>query len=70
MKRNRDTTLPNRVIQELAEYIATQRDLDNADPRTIETALKKAGKLPAGDHYYAAYHAGLKAMQIRRKEDQ
>ncbi len=66
-KRNPDTQLANWALQKLAEYIASRRDLDTATPREIEAALKKAGKLPAGDHYYTAYHAGLKAMHIQRQ---
>jgi len=66
-KRNPDTRLANWALQELAEYIASRRDLDKANPREIEAALKKAGKLPPGDHYYTAYHAGLKALRIQRQ---
>jgi hypothetical protein len=65
-KRNRDTPLANWALQKLAEYIASKRDLDAASPREIEAALKKAGKLPIGDHFYTAFHAGLKAIGIRR----
>ena len=66
MKRNPDTQLKNGAQNNLAEYIASRRDLDNAGPREIETALKQAGKLTAGDHFYTAFHAGLKAIQLRR----
>lgn len=66
MKRNPDTRLTNSALQELAEYIASRRDWDNAGPKEIEVALKKAGKIPAGDHYYTAFHAGLKAAGLRR----
>lgn len=65
-KRNPDTPVANWALEELAVYIESRRDLDKATPREIESALKKAGKLPAGDHYYTAYHAGLKALRIRR----
>ena len=40
MKRNPDTQLKNGAQNNLAEYIASRRDLDNAGPREIETALK------------------------------
>jgi hypothetical protein len=68
-KRIPDT--PNRPLEaSLAEYIASRRDLDTASPREIESALKKAGKLPAGDHFYTAFHAGLKAIGIRRAAEE
>ena len=54
-------------MEKLAAYIASRRDLDHAGPFEIEAALKKAGKLPAGDHFYSAFHAGLRALVIRRQ---
>lgn len=65
MIRNRETPLA--ALYKLGEYIASRPDLGNADPKQIEVALKKAGKLPPGDHYVTAFHAGLKAISIRRQ---
>jgi hypothetical protein len=67
MMRNRETPLTNAALYKLGEYIASRPDLDNADPKEIEVALKKAGKLPQGDHYVTAFHACVKAIRIRRR---
>jgi hypothetical protein len=71
VKRNPDTKLSSGALYMLGEYIASRADLDGAEPKQIELALKKAGKIPAkGDHFYTAYHAALKAMSIRRRRDE
>lgn len=70
MIRNRQTPLANAALYKLGEYIASRPDLDDAGPKQIEVALKKAGKSPKRDHYVTAFHAGLKAMSIRRQRQQ
>ena len=70
MIRNKETPLTNAALHKLGEYIVSRPDLGNATPKQIEVALKKAGKLPQGDHYVTAFHAGLKAISIRRQRRQ
>jgi hypothetical protein len=56
----------NGSLDKLARYIASRSDLDGADPSEIEAALKKAGRISAGDHFLAAYYVRLKAIRLRR----
>lgn len=68
MKRNPDTPFTRAELYALGKYIASRPDLDDAMPKQIEVALKKAGKLPLReDHFYTAFHAGLMAMSIRKE---
>jgi hypothetical protein len=53
-------------LDKLARYIASRPELDSADPSEIEAALKKAGRISAGDHFRTAFYARLKAIRLRR----
>lgn len=63
----RDTSMSRDELYRLGLYIASRPELYTASVVQIEDALKAAGKLPPGDHFITAFHAGLHAVSIRRR---
>jgi hypothetical protein len=55
-------------LEKLAEYLATRPDLNDATPKQVELALKKAGKVSANeDHFYTAMHALMRVNRVRAR---
>ncbi len=73
MKRYVKRRLPSPTsyeLEKLAEYLITRPDLADASIEQVELALKKAGRVIAGeDHFYTAMHAILRVNTIRSRKE-